>query len=294
MCFGVRRAINLALHEALKQPLTILGELVHNDSVLTALRAKGVQTVAQLGEVRTPAMMISAHGASERTRNAARARGLALLESTCPLVQRVHETVARLVREGWHPVVIGRRAHPEVRGLTDDLAAFDVVQSEGDVPLLAERARFGVVAQTTEPVERARRLASLIQKRFPQAEVRFIDTVCRPTKERQSAAIELARQCDTVVVVGGARSNNTLELAETCRRFCGRVHHVQSAEELSEDWFAEGETVGLTAGTSTPDWVIEKVEQRLEELAAAKTRLSEAWHPVGGPALAHCEAVAVK
>ena len=138
-----------------------------------------------------------------------------MLEATCPLVHLAHRAVARLVRDGFHPVIIGKRDHVEVRGLTEDLKAFDVVLREaGRAGPCAERPRFGVVAQTTQPIDRVRELVGLMRRRFPDSEVRFIDTVCQPTKQRQHAAIELAQQCDVVIVIGGAHSNNTHELVE--------------------------------------------------------------------------------
>jgi 4-hydroxy-3-methylbut-2-enyl diphosphate reductase len=191
-----------------------------------------------------------------------------VIEATCPLVRVAHAAVAGLVRGGYHPVIVGRRDHVEVRGLTEDLDEFDVVLSEQDINQLRERLRFGVAAQTTQPIDTVRRLVGLIRKRFPGSEVRFADTVCRPTKQRQSAAVELARQCDVVVVVGGAHSNNTQELVRTCGRQCSRVHHVQSAGELLMEWFDGVGTVGLTAGTSTPDHVIDSVEQFLRTLGS--------------------------
>ena len=163
--------------------------------------------------------MVTAHGASERVINETRGRGLNVLEATCPLVHVAHRSLARLVREGFHPVIIGRRDHVEVRGLTGDLDVFDVVLDEEDVAKLCERPRFGVVAQTTQPIDRVRHLVRLIRERFPRSEVCFIDTVCQPTKQRQNAAIELAHKCDVVVVIGGAHSNNTQELVKTCSRF---------------------------------------------------------------------------
>jgi 4-hydroxy-3-methylbut-2-enyl diphosphate reductase len=212
--------------------------------------------------------MVTAHGASERAMNETRGLGLSVVEATCPLVHAAHRAVARLVREGFHPVIIGKRDHVEVRGMTGDLGAFDVVLDGEDVATLCERPRFGVVAQTTQPIDRVRQLVGLIRERFPKSEVRFVDTVCQPTKQRQNAAIELAQKCDVVVVIGGAHSNNTRELVKTCSRFCARVHHVRTADGLQPGWFDGAQTVGLTAGTSTPDTVINAVEARLNQICA--------------------------
>jgi 4-hydroxy-3-methylbut-2-enyl diphosphate reductase len=156
----------------------------------------------------------------------------------------------------------------EVRGLIEDLDDFDVVLDEVDVQHLRERPRIGVAAQTTQPIERVRQLVDLIRRRFPRSVVRFIDTVCLPTKQRQTAAIDLARRCDVVIVIGGANSNNTRELVTACSRHCPQVHHIQTESDLREDWFVGARTVGITAGTSTPDPVIDRIDQRIRQLGA--------------------------
>ncbi len=268
MCFGVRDAIALAVKESAAAPLTILGELVHNETVLASLRERGISIKNSAAEVGTRNVMITAHGTSERVRNEARRRGLKVLEATCPLVHFAHQAVAELTSHGFHPVIIGKRDHVEVRGLTDDLREFDVVLTEADVMALAERPRFGVAAQTTQPVDRVRGLVELMRRRFPGSEVRFVDTVCGPTKQRQAAAVELAKRCDVVIVIGGAHSNNTRELVKTCSGHCARVHHAQDAGDLRAEWFAGAETTGITAGTSTPDSVIDEVERAIRELDA--------------------------
>jgi 4-hydroxy-3-methylbut-2-enyl diphosphate reductase len=268
MCFGVKDAITLALETARREPLTILGDLVHNETVLAELRAKGIRIEQKPAAIGTQTVMITAHGASERRMGETRRLGLNVLEATCPLVHIAHRSLTKLVREGYHPVIIGKRDHVEVRGMTEDLGVFDVVLSEEEVANLRERPRFGVVSQTTQPIDKVRQLVRLISERFPQSEVRFVDTVCQPTKQRQNAAVELAQKCGVVVVIGGAHSNNTHELVKTCSRFCPRVHHVQIAQDLREEWFHAEDTVGITAGTSTPDAVIEGVAQRLGDFVA--------------------------
>ena len=266
LCFGVRDAIALALSEAKERPLTILGDLVHNATVTAQLRAEGIQIENRPEEVRTKAVMITAHGASEKMLRAVREQGLHALEATCPLVHHAHRAVKQLAEAGYHPVIIGQRGHVEVRGLTEDLEACDIVLTEEDVQGLEKRARFGVAAQTTQPIERVRALVASLRERFPESEVKFVDTVCQPTKQRQAAAIELAQKCDVVIVVGGERSNNTRELVNTCMRHCARVHHVQQASDVQSEWLTDAQTIGLTAGTSTPDSVIDAVEARLREI----------------------------
>ena len=273
MCFGVRDAIGLALNQT--DPVTILGDLVHNETVLQQLQAHGVKIERQVDKIATPNVMITAHGASERALEKIRERGLKVLEATCPLVHYAHRAVGKLVQEGYHPVIIGKRDHVEVRGLTEDLKEFDVVLSGRDVAQLQERPRFGIAAQTTQPIERVQQLVGLIQRRFPRSEVRFQDTVCQPTKQRQSAAIELAREADVVIVIGGANSNNTRELVATCLLHCSRVYHIQHASDLRSVWFHGSETIGITAGTSTPDSVVNEVEQWLNEFVEFQAKLAE-------------------
>jgi 4-hydroxy-3-methylbut-2-enyl diphosphate reductase len=268
MCFGVRDAIDLALEHAATAPLTILGDLVHNATVLSELQSKGIVVAHEPAAVATKTVMVTAHGASERKLSEIRSLGLTVVEATCPLVHVAHRAVAALVRDGYHPIIIGQRGHVEVRGLTEDLDAFDVVLHEADVLALEHHSRIGIAAQTTQPLERVQRLVALIRARFPQAEVKVVDTVCKPTKQRQTAAIDLARRSDVVIVVGGAHSNNTRELVNTCRTYCARVHHVQAAPDLRKEWFRDGDTVGITAGTSTPDRVIDGIEQGIRAFAS--------------------------
>ena len=270
MCFGVKDAIDLALETARREPLTILGDLVHNQAVLANLQAQGIRIEHQPADVRTRTVMVTAHGASERAIAAARESGLTVLEATCPLVRVAHRALALLVKRGFHPVIIGKRDHVEVRGLTGDLDAFDVILSEQDIAGLTGHPGFGIVAQTTQPIDKVRRLADLVRQRFPESEVRLIDTVCQPTKQRQEAAITLAQECDVVVVVGGAQSNNTRELVATCQRHCPRVHHVENAHDVHSEWFSGAKVAGITAGTSTPDSLVGAVEARMRQLASGE------------------------
>ncbi len=266
MCFGVRDAIAFAQTEASRQPVTVLGELVHNETVLSDLRSRGIRLETDLGAVQTNTVIITAHGTSGRRLDEVAARGHRVLEATCPLVHFAHRSLKHLVAQGLHPVVIGQRGHVEVRGLTGDFPEADIVLDERDVAALEERPGFGVVSQTTQPIARVRELVACLRARFPDSQVVFRDTVCQPTKQRQQAAEDLAQRCDVVVVIGGANSNNTRQLVTTSSRFCARVHHVQNAGDLDAGWFLSDDVVGLTAGTSTPDSTIQAVESALRRM----------------------------
>ncbi len=266
MCFGVRDALALARSEAAIRPLTILGQLAHNPAVLADLDRIGIQMESDLARVQTTAVMITAHGASNRRINQLRQRGHHVIEATCPLVHVAHRALAQLAEAGHHPLIIGQRGHVEVVGLSEDYPDCDIVLSELDIDQLTPRPSWGVVAQTTQPVRRVRSLLQYLQHRFPFSSIHFRDTVCQPTKLRQEAAGSLASQCSVVIVVGGRQSNNTRELVETIRKSCPNVHQVESPDQVLEQWFTSTDTVGVTAGTSTPDELLLAVEGRLSAI----------------------------
>lgn len=268
MCFGVRDAIDLARRLTRQGPLTILGDLVHNPDVITEMESAGAHRAQQPAEVQTQAVLLTAHGTADHVKRALRQQGRQLYDAVCPLVKRAHLALDRLVAEGRHPVVIGQADHVEVRGLVGDLDDYTIVLEEGDLDQLAGRSRLGVVAQTTQPLARVRQLVAALQERFPSADVRFIDTVCQPTKDRQDAMHRLAAECDVIVVVGGPESNNSRKLTELARSLGRSAYQVSSAAELRPEWFQGARVAGLTAGTSTPDRVIAEVRAWLEQLAA--------------------------
>src|SRR2546428_11533024 len=172
MCFGVRDAIALALQEAKTKPLTVLGDLVHNEAVLHQLRNQGVKTEHQVAHVTTSTVVITAHGTSQSTLHQARQHGLNVLEATCPLVHQAHRALASLLAEGFHPLIIGRRDHEEVRGMTEDLETFDVVLTEEDVAGLEPREKFGIMSHTTQALERVERLVAALRKNVAGTEMR--------------------------------------------------------------------------------------------------------------------------
>jgi 4-hydroxy-3-methylbut-2-en-1-yl diphosphate reductase len=271
MCFGVRDAIAQAEQLAQQAPLTILGELVHNPIVRERLRAQGVAegSLDQAGST-SARVMVTAHGASDTKRAMWRERGFHLADGTCPLVRHAHEQLKRLVAAGYFPVVIGKVGHVEVRGLTEDFPEARIIDLPSDILKLPRRDRYGVISQTTQPINRVRALVAEIERSHPASEVRFVDTVCKPTKDRQLALRKLIDVAEVIVVVGGRESNNTRQLVESCRAAGRRAYHVERPDELRSEWFGAISVVGLTAGTSTLRETVEAVFRRLEEIARTR------------------------
>jgi 4-hydroxy-3-methylbut-2-enyl diphosphate reductase len=268
MCFGVRDAIAQAEQLARQAPVTILGELVHNPIVRERLRAQDV-VEGSLDQARSTSarVMITAHGASDAKRAMWRDRGFDVADGTCPLVRHAHEQLKRLVAAGYFPVVIGKVGHVEVRGLTEDFPEACVVDLASDILKLPRRDRYGVISQTTQPIDRVRALVAKIERLNPESEVRFVDTVCKPTKDRQSALRKLINATDAIVVVGGRESNNTRQLVETCRAAGKRTFHIERPGELQVEWFDNIDIVGVTAGTSTLPETVQAVHERLEQIS---------------------------
>ena len=267
-CFGVRDA--LAMADAIETPasVTIHGELVHNEGVLVRLGAAGFRVAAEADRAKLderPTVLITAHGVSDAERSRLLTAGKKLIDSTCPLVRRAHTAAKRFAAEGRHVLVLGRPGHVEVQGIVEDLTSVEVVPSVAEVQTYAHE-RLGVLCQTTMPPRQAASIVAEIRRKNPRADVQFADTVCQPTRDRQAAVEELLAQVDAMVVVGGRRSNNTRELVALCRERGKPAWHVESAAEIEPSWFAGCKTLGLSAGTSTPDEVIEAVYLRLCEL----------------------------
>ena len=271
MCFGVRDA--LAVIDDIDRPdaVTIHGELVHNEKVIDQLQERGFHMVEEDRRTSLPVtdtVLITAHGVSRKERRRLEQAGKRLIDTTCPLVTRAHDAAQRLQREGYHVLVIGKPGHVEVQGIVEDLDDFTILQTVSDVRELPHR-KLGIMCQTTTQADHAERIRHAVEKKNPHAEVRFIDTVCHPTKDHQKALEKLLDQVQAVVVVGGRNSNNTKQLARRCEERGVRAFHVQDADDLRPEWFEGLEAVGLTAGTSTLAETIRRVHEALVALPAA-------------------------
>ncbi len=271
MCFGVRDALALIDGVAEPERVTIHGELVHNEEVIDRLHERGFHMVQESQRRPLPmtdTVLVTAHGISAAERERLRRAGKRLLDTTCPLVERAHQAAQKLQADGCHVLVIGKRGHVEVQGIIEDLRSFDVIQSADEVRTYPH-ARLGIMCQTTTPAPLALEIRAAVAAANPHADVRFIDTICLPTKEHQRALERLLDQVEAVVVVGGRNSNNTRQLVVRCQERGLRAYHVQGADDLRPEWFDRVATVGLTAGTSTLDETIEAVHRALLSMSGA-------------------------
>ena len=268
MCFGVRDALRKTHETAAEAPATVLGELVHNPVVQQHLSTLGVQRahLEVVGSSATNRVIITAHGAADRDRQAWQQAGYRVTDTTCPLVKKAHTALAQLVIAGYRPVVIGQAGHVEVRGLCGDFPTACVVENEADVAALPSYHKIGIVSQTTQPLQKVLALVESIRLWHPGAEVVFKDTVCQPTKDRQAALEQICQDNQILVVVGGRNSNNTRQLSETARRAGLTVHQIETAEDLQPAWFDSADRVGVTAGTSTLDETVQAVLARLNKI----------------------------
>jgi len=268
MCFGVRDALAAIDEVAEPERVTIHGELVHNEEVIARLQSRGFQMIQESRRRPLPitdTVMVTAHGISATERRRLRDAGKQLLDTTCPLVDRAHQAAQKLQADGCHVLVIGKPGHIEVQGVIEDLRSYDVVPTAAAVRPYPH-ARLGIMCQTTTPVALAEEIRTAVAAKNPHAEIRFVDTICLPTKEHQRALERLLDQVEAVVVVGGRNSNNTRQLVLRCQERGLPAYHVQGPDDLQPEWFDGIETVGLTAGTSTLDETIDAVQRALIEM----------------------------
>lgn len=269
-CFGVRRAIELAEAALQGEPVVnTLGPLVHNSQETARLAAAGIQGVETDAEVTGRTVVVRAHGARPETFARLRQRDLHIVDATCPFVKKSQRIAQEFSQKGYTLVIVGHPDHPEVEGILGyvDAPAYVVTQLD-DVVKLPDDIRPGVIAQTTINEQTFLAVVTMIEARY--ADCRVQNTVCSATRERQEAARQLAARVDAVYVVGGRHSSNTNRLAEVCRQVCPSTFLIETADEIHRDELRGVARVGVTAGASTPDWLIKQVIARLHEYDASE------------------------
>jgi 4-hydroxy-3-methylbut-2-enyl diphosphate reductase len=277
-CAGVDRAIEIVERALVKfgAPIYVRHEIVHNTYVVEDLKSKGAIFIEDLAEVPPGATLVfSAHGVSQAVRREAAARGFNVFDATCPLVSKVHVEVAKLAREGYEFIMIGHKGHPEVEGTMGQLSeGIFLVEDVADVAAvqLTRPDRVAVVTQTTLSVDDAAEILAAVKQRFPAVREPKQQDICYATQNRQDAVKLLSPQVDVVVVVGSPTSSNSNRLRELAERLGTDAYMVDSPEDLRAEWFAGKRRVGLTAGASAPDILVQQVIARLRSLGAVSVR----------------------
>ena len=268
-CYGVRRALDTVTEcaDAEGKRMYTLGPLIHNPQVVERLEQDGVGVAHDIEDVSAGSIIVMpSHGVPAEIPDRAQELGLEIVDVTCPFVAKVQNLADDLRAEGYQVVILGDSGHTEVRGIMSRAGADALVVSSADgLSGLKLGRKVAVVAQTTQTLET---YAEVVREAACRVgEVRAFNTICHATSERQTAAVEMARHVDVVVVVGGRNSANTRRLAELCASTGVPTHHLETAGEIEESWFEGAKKVGLTAGASTPDWIIEEVASRIAEIS---------------------------
>ncbi len=269
---GVQRAIDLAHKTASEEaaPVFVLHEIVHNNSVVSDLAARGVKSVDSVDEVDEGTLIISAHGAAPEVIEKAQTKGLKVVDTTCPLVSKIDRIITRLTRSGHTIFLLGDKDHAEVKGVKavapDVTHVFRFLEEIDSLPQVEGPA--ALVSQTTQNIKFFEEVAEKIKRRYPQAEI--YNTICDATEKRQTAAIDLGRQVEIMITVGSRNSANSKRLQEVAATVAPRSYLVDNAQELDPKWFAGVSRVGVTAGASTPDVLIDGVIERIKRIGEGR------------------------
>ena len=257
-CYGVKRAIKIARENAAPDGSSCtLGPIIHNPQMVERLKNEGVGTVDRLEELPHGKIIIRSHGVGPATYEDAETRGLEVIDATCPHVKKAQLSAQELSDAGYHVVIVGEKRHPEVQSIFQWAGgAADVIETEEEAQVLPSFARLGIVSQTTFSGAKFQSIVGVLIEK--SRDVRILRTICTATDQRQSAARELAARVDAMIVIGGKNSANTTRLSQICSGICP-THHIETAEELDPAWFKNIEKIGITAGASTPDWIIKEV-----------------------------------
>ena len=265
-CFGVAITVKKA-EEAIAQrdDVTSLGNVVHNPQMVASLAERGLKNSQSIDDVESGALFVRAHGLPLDVFEKAKIKGLEVIDATCPMVTKIHVQAERLRADGYKIAVVGDPHHPEVKGTLSHVPGAWCIETVEDVATLPRASKVGVVVQSTYSRERFTDIVRAMSLKY--YEVRAVNTICTDTNNRQSESLRLAKEVDVMVVVGGKTSANTKHLAELSEMSGARAFHIEGPDELEPQWFEGVKVAGLMSGASTPGWLVDAVEQRMEELA---------------------------
>jgi len=263
-CFGVKRAVSMALNGVKKHnDVYMLGDIVHNEYVIERIKNAGIKTAKNVDQIKEGALLLRAHGTTPEIYNEAKKKGLKIIDATCPLVFEIHKIAKTLEKDGYKVVIIGDYNHDEVIGIASQIKNPIIIAKPEDVKKNIKMIikRIGVVVQSTQNIENTKKIiAELIPK---CRELKFMDTICGPTKSYQREIRSMPKKNDIMIIVGSFKSANTNRLTEISESLNPNTYQVESENDLKPEWFKTADSVGITAGASTPDWIINKVVEKI-------------------------------
>lgn len=268
-CFGVKRAINTAnkCAEKTSGEIFTLGPIIHNPQVVDRLEDQNIFAKSGLDEIDSGTMIIRSHGVRVEEYEQAKEKNLDVVDATCPFVKKAQDYVSLLKDEGYAVIVVGEKEHPEVKGLVSYGGGdVRVVASAEELTGMPRKKKIGIVAQTTLAKKKLEEVVSFCLNKT--SELKVYNTICNSTSIRQSESAELAEKVDVMIVVGGKNSGNTRRLVEICKAIQPATHHVELSSEIDSSWLEGAESVGVTSGASTPDWIIEGVVERIRSISS--------------------------
>ena len=263
-CFGVKRAVDMAFNAAENSNnVNTLGPIIHNPQVIDKLRSQGVNPTDKIDDDRTKTLIIRTHGVPQEVSERLARKKYNVIDATCPFVKKAQQYAKLLKEDGYQVIIIGDKEHPEVKGLMSYAGDDAVVVSKSDsLPKL--KSRVGIVVQTTQPITL---LEEFIRNILGQVkEIKVFNTICNSTALRLKETKEMAKKVDAMIVVGGKNSANTTQLAKLCISMSVPTYHIETSSEIKRKWLSDVRTIGITAGASTPDWIIKEVEERIRDI----------------------------
>lgn len=260
-CFGVKRAIDLATKLLGQENVYTLGPLIHNPQVIENLEKNGIRCIEDLTEIPEGKVIIRAHGVPPQTIQKAKQKGLEVIDATCPYVKKVHNITKKLQKQGYQVMIFGEKEHPEVIGVKGNSENAIVIENLEEITTIGSYEKIGLVSQTTQSPKKYETIAEELRKHAK--ELKFYNTICDATEKRQQSAVELSKKVDLMIVLGGLNSGNTRRLAELCSKETTTIH-VEKYSDIEKKVLEGKKTVGITAGASTPDYLIKELIQGLE------------------------------
>lgn len=263
-CFGVRRAIDLTDKTARnRDAVYTLGPLIHNPQEVRRLAKNGVKAINRVNGIEGYTLIIRTHGITSKLKTKLETKNLELVDATCPFVKRAQDIVKKLSDDNYQIIIVGDKTHPEVIGLISYCNGnCYVVEKKSDIKVSKLIQRIGIISQTTQSIENFNDIVKHIKKYRPN--LKIYNTICRATIDRQAEALKLAKRVDVMFVVGGKNSGNTKRLAEICRQYA-KTYLIETAKEIKAKWIKRKRNIGITAGASTPDWIIKSVETKINK-----------------------------